>query len=983
MSGVDIKKPLSHKRDYAFVQLDNGLKVVLGSDPDCDKAGAALCVNVGMCHERKDLPGLAHFLEHMLFTGTKKYPKEGEYHEFIQQNGGSANAYTTCYFTNYMFEIKPEELKGGLDRFSRFFSEPLLTKDCTDREINAVDSEFQGGLTSPFWRSVGIINQSANPDHPFHVACGNNKVLRDDPKERGVDLYEEMKKLYDACYSANGMTLAIIGRESLQELTELTKELFGPVVNKGVTMPIGDSVSDQPPFLQKDWNQLLLQSPVQDLKDLTFSWVIPYQDPFWKSKPTGYISHLLGHEGAGSLCQVLKTKGLISGCSSGNGYWLEGAFSLCNVSFDLTDKGLEQPEEVGRYLFAFLGMLQKGEPEKWIFDEMANLATIAFKFSEDRHPFDLCESMSMSLQKVPPEEVLAGQSQLYEFDPKAISSVLSLLTLDNVRVQFQAKTLEPRCTDRDTSYSSPMAFVPIEESWRTSWAAAVNASGTVEESKKIVADLGMALPSPNPFIPEDLALKPLPKEPVALPKALLSEPPMACIYHRQDDQLMLPKARGDFMIYTPYICKDIESYIKGDLWTRCVTESLQEYAYDAMIAGMSYNLSVTNTGVRIALDGFNDKLPVLLDAVTAKMKSMTEVPADIFEIVMDAYVDETQNAAFHSPPYQQCSMRFTELTTLGGVFPSYKRHEVLKTITRESLNGVSVDLFESEGCLVESLILGNQTSDDARSLAGKLVTGLGLKKSLSVLPERAEAELPSGSTVWRLDGTDVEDPNHAVFLRIQLPDSIENDMNTRLIGKVLGAKFFDILRTQQQLGYVVNMLARPTTKFSYLLGVVQSEYPVDYVRSRIETFMEEHFKTIAESLSEEEFQTCKGGLISELKMKPKNLYEEACRFLGAIYDRSFDFTRRQRSIEFLEGKASVEEAKKALAELAKAPRFYTQVKKTNPKEDKALPEGASIPEDPSTTRIWTTHQEAVKDFQASCTWQYYNTTVQAATPSSL
>ena len=72
-------------------------------------------------HWRKDLPGLAHFLEHMLFTGTAKYPKEGvvrpgdatvgwtklvrmpgEYHEFMQQNGGESNAYTACYFTCYM-----------------------------------------------------------------------------------------------------------------------------------------------------------------------------------------------------------------------------------------------------------------------------------------------------------------------------------------------------------------------------------------------------------------------------------------------------------------------------------------------------------------------------------------------------------------------------------------------------------------------------------------------------------------------------------------------------------------------------------------------------------------------------------------------------------------------------------------------------------------------------------------------------------------
>jgi hypothetical protein len=41
--------------------------------------------------------------------------------------------------------VKVEALEETLDRFARFFSEPLLTKDCTDREINAVDSEFQAG----------------------------------------------------------------------------------------------------------------------------------------------------------------------------------------------------------------------------------------------------------------------------------------------------------------------------------------------------------------------------------------------------------------------------------------------------------------------------------------------------------------------------------------------------------------------------------------------------------------------------------------------------------------------------------------------------------------------------------------------------------------------------------------------------------------------------------------------------------------------
>ena len=56
------------------------------------------------------------------------------------------------------------------------------------------------------------------------------------------------------------------------------------------------------------------------------------------------------------MIAALKQKGLISGCSASNGAWLEGAFSLLNLTFDLTDKGLDAVQEIGRYVFAYLGM---------------------------------------------------------------------------------------------------------------------------------------------------------------------------------------------------------------------------------------------------------------------------------------------------------------------------------------------------------------------------------------------------------------------------------------------------------------------------------------------------------------------------------------------------------------------------------------------------------------------------------------------------
>lgn len=67
-----ILKPAEDKRDYLGLRLSNNLKVLLVSDPETDISAASLSVHVGSMYDPFELQGLAHFLEHMLFMGTKK-----------------------------------------------------------------------------------------------------------------------------------------------------------------------------------------------------------------------------------------------------------------------------------------------------------------------------------------------------------------------------------------------------------------------------------------------------------------------------------------------------------------------------------------------------------------------------------------------------------------------------------------------------------------------------------------------------------------------------------------------------------------------------------------------------------------------------------------------------------------------------------------------------------------------------------------------
>ena len=80
------------------------------SDETTDKSAAGLDVHIGHMSDPVNLPGLAHFCEHMLFLGTEKFPDENEYSKFLSQHGGSFNAFTSSDHTNYYFDVSPEHL---------------------------------------------------------------------------------------------------------------------------------------------------------------------------------------------------------------------------------------------------------------------------------------------------------------------------------------------------------------------------------------------------------------------------------------------------------------------------------------------------------------------------------------------------------------------------------------------------------------------------------------------------------------------------------------------------------------------------------------------------------------------------------------------------------------------------------------------------------------------------------------------------------
>ncbi|CAJ1363986.1 unnamed protein product, partial [Effrenium voratum] len=898
---VAVKKPETHRRHYEVLSLENGMRVVLASDPNCDKAACALCVGVGRLHEPKDMPGLAHFCEHMLFLGTEAFPEEAEYKRFIKRHGGKCNASTGDSSTCYVFDVAPGFLPGALDRFSQFFRCPLFTESATDREINAVDSEHSMRIADEGRRSYAALLLDANPKHPLHWGSGNAQSLRDEPQKRGVKLHSEVVKFYKENYTSEDMTLAVLGQEPLEELRRLVAERFLPVPRTGRSALRGEAHgAAEPPFRAEDFVGACWRVPTKDLRQLTFAWQLPkWQVPLWKSKPGHYASHVLGHEGSGSLLAHLKELGWATALSAGTEEF--GCFSQFQVWMSLTEEGLKHIQEIGQRLFAYLALMRSVPVPDWVLEESQKLQEVKFRFAHDMQPYSLVSRLARNLQHYPPEEVLSAPVLLDAPNAQSAEEFLQHLTVQNLRLELVAKCFAERCAASDPWYGGQFQRGPLESAWRDAWAKA---------AAREAEGFRLTLPKPNVFVPEDLTLKK--SEAPALPSQLPGEIRM---FYRPDDRFLQPKSYIAFKFECPRTSESALNNLLSKLWCACIQEELNEFAYDASEAGLSYSLSATSTGIALKVAGFSDKLPTLLEAVVDKMQ--TAISARSFGLVRDRWERGLKNEALQRP-CDLASRKSRELL-YSFAFPPEEQLEALAGVKLEDVQAEQRKLFR--GASLEALFTGNVDPETCRRLA-QIPNHLAAKD-----PEapklRQEAQLPPGTSLWKLPVTNPEERNSCVCMELQLKPSLQQSIFTSLLVRMLNPKVFEELRTKQQLGYIVQLSWSEGEGFLKLRLLVQSEFPVEHVRSRMERCFKEHTRWILEDLDQAEFERQREGLASILAEAPKNLPEEFSRYWDELLRARYDFGRRGRKLKLLQA-AELQTFRGFAAELHAMPRLYIE-----------------------------------------------------------
>ncbi|RVE50691.1 hypothetical protein evm_004601 [Chilo suppressalis] len=621
--------------------------------------------------------------------------------------------------------------------------------------------------------------------------------------------------------------------------------------------------------------------PVKDLRSLSIDFPIPDTRKHYKSGPGHYLSHLLGHEGPGSLLSALKERGWCNSLVGGTRIGARG-FGFFGVQVDLTEDGVEHIDDIVKLVFQYISMVRSEGPQRWVWEEQKDLMAMEFRFKDAQEPRALVTGHVHLLQEFPMEDVLSAYYLLSEWRPDLIEELLSLLVPDNVRVGSVAKCFTEKCTQTEPWYGTKYLQEDIEPE-------------RIKEWKSVSPAPELRMPPPNEFIPTRLELET--SEDATLEgttPAIIKDSPLMRLWFKRDNEFHLPKAVITLDLVSPLAYADPLSCNLTSVWVLLLRDGLQQFAYAGELAGLRWSLGNAKYGLSITIDGYDDKQHVLLEKIIDHLVNFKADPQR-FHIMKENHIRAIKNFEAEQP-YQHAVYQ-QALCLSDVVWTRCQLMDAAETMTPEMLDDYACRMMHRVH--IEGLMFGNITRERAINIADTIENKLP-KNATPLLAQQLllhrEIELEKGTEYLRETNNSVHKSSCASLYYACGVRSSRQNVALELLAQALSEPCFSVLRTKEQLGYIVFSGVRRSNGVQGLRVIVQSDRHPSYVEDRIEAFLEGALEYL-EKMSDEEFLKHRAALAAQRLEKPKRMASRASQIWTEITSQPLNLGAKPLSWE--------------------------------------------------------------------------------------
>lgn len=780
----EILLPSTQNNPYLGGFLDNGLEYLIIQCEKCESAGVSLSVKAGSKYNT--ILGLAHLLEHMIFYCSKTYTQENYLQEFISLNSGYTNAYTDYEYTNYFYSIDNRALEESLKIFSKAFIEPIFNDFAVQREIHAVDSEHMKNKYNDMWREYRAMQLASDGNQYSKFTTGNLQTFK------MQNLTSKVQEFFDSYYIAENMKLVIYANYKLDVLEDWVSKLFSDL-RRGVS-------KSMPPekFMKK--SKILYMGKVSEGIELQIMYEIPSETLSPLRQPGDFIAYLLNNQGPKGFL------GLFPTVQSFQANIVEtiSDFSLISILFTLTTEK-DHEKIIGSLPAAIEKILSLDEDYLGnIWQDYFYINYYNFYYADKLQPEKLASKISANMLYLPTEFYYSGFDLKTQYSYSDIqntlrgileSPILAILASSNFMPGTVLKSGELKLDDYCEIYD---LYYEIKEL-------------NVQRAQNIEFETY----SLNPIMPNHVAVVSGEEDKAQI----VFQSPGLEIWYKFDESFGLPKATVVIFLFTENWEK---VHVEVDLWVKQCQLMITQDLYLYKVAGYTSEIIVSDLGLRITLKGWNIRINSYTEEV---IKIITSSTIKDFDKAWQ-WLYEDYSYFFNDQPYIQADAYLTEILHPSSLSYSSKLSH-LSSLSSSSFTNP----FLSKIFWAKVLCFGNQEKTLIQDLSGFLQSSLPILQTPIKKPHYKQITDFSTYNYISLD-------NHCILIWYDFGEfSMEKWAAVLVLTRIANDRAFRVLRTQQQLGYIV--YAQANAKFSsnsFKLVIQGSEENPDFFEEAIEKF---------------------------------------------------------------------------------------------------------------------------------------------------
>lgn len=617
---------------YRGLTLKNGIKVVLVSDPTAKKSAAAVSVQVGYVSDPENFDGLS-ILRARWSSGavSKKYPSENHFYSLLSSHGGGAYSIVASDHTCSHFHVAPEKFREAFEIFAQGFLDPAFDQDTVDRELK--------------------------------------RALIDEPAAERIEIRRALLDFNARYYSSNVMNVCLLGREPLNDLSNLAVEMLEGVENTGIEAPMWRQHPYGPSRIKKQSNTV---AP-NDINSMVIRFLIDGMRIAINAGADVYVSHLLNHDGDGSLLFHLREKNWVKSLSASVDFGMSGrSFTTFCISMNLTAEGLQHTDDIATSLFQYLKLIRDSGPQHSVFEDIQSVRSLRFRMKPKESSIGCVVSVTDSMQFHEWKNILSAPYVVEDFKPELIDEFLSHLTPETMHIELSSQNF--------VEYSSDS--IPVER---------------IEAWKHVGLNETLSLPPINEFIPRNLELVQREPKHIFSPRLLVNEY-LNRFWFMQDGEFNFPRGIFRIQLRRP-IVDDVDLQLNQlAIIIRSFIDANRGYFHSASLAGVSFKFDGDTGGLGITVMSYGERLQALLEETCERLSSL-EIDAHRLELLQE-----------------QSSMGATADPKLPGKrFTPAEMRALTENCTAERCNEFLKELLEHAA--IECLAYGNVRSEEAYNMS--------------------------------------------------------------------------------------------------------------------------------------------------------------------------------------------------------------------------------------------------------------------------